>query len=30
MESEYNSFVGKFVKKDEPDSGKAGPSRVPT
>ena len=30
MESEYNSLVGKFVKKDEPDSGKAGPSRVPT
>ena len=30
MESEYNSFVGKFVKKDEPDSGKAGPSRIPT
>ena len=30
MESEYNSFVGKFVKKDEPDFGKAGPSRVPT
>ena len=30
MESEYNSFLGKFVKKDEPDSGKAGPSRIPT
>ena len=30
MESEYNSFVGKFVKTDEPDSGKAGPSRIPT
>ena len=31
MESEYyNSFVGKFVKNDEPDSGKAGPSRIPT
>ena len=30
MESEFNSFVGKFVKKDEPDSGKAGPSRIPT
>ena len=31
MESEYNSLVGKFVKTDEPDSGKAGPSRrIPT
>ena len=30
MEFEYNSFVGKFVKKDEPDSGKAGPSRILT
>ena len=30
MESEYNSFVGKYVKKDELDSGKAGPSRIPT
>ena len=33
MESEYNSFVGKFLKRDGPafpDSGKAGPSRVPT
>ena len=30
MESKYNSFVGKFVKKDEQDSGKAGPSRIPT
>ena len=30
MESEYNYFVGKFVKKDELDSGKAGPSRIPT
>ena len=30
MESEYNSLVGQFVKTDEPDSGKAGPSRIPT
>ena len=30
MESEYNSLMGKFVKTDEPDSGKAGPSRIPT
>ena len=30
MASEYNSFMGQFVKKDEPDSGNAGPSRVPT
>ena len=30
MASEYNSFMGQFVKKDKPDSGNAGPSRVPT
>ena len=28
--SQYNSFMGQFVKKDEPNSGNAGPSRVPT
>ena len=28
--SQYNSFMGQFVKKDKPDSGSAGPSRVPT
>ena len=30
MASEYNSFMGQFVKKDKPDSGNVGPSRVPT
>ena len=28
--SQYNSFMGQFVKKEKPDSGDAGPSRVPT
>ena len=30
MASEYNSFMRQFVKKDKPDYGNAGPSRVPT
>ena len=30
MASEYNSFMGQFVKQDEPDFGNACPSRVPT
>ena len=28
--TQSRSFIGQFVKKDEPDSGDAGPSRVPT